>query len=86
MEKALLDLSEHKNNFYKEKSEFDKQIEQTKQDKDARIRQTFYGSSYGPNSSAINSTNYYKPLGYNSTGNEFRPATHGGSKRQSIGD
>lgn len=82
LEKALLDLNEHKNNFYKDKSEFDKQIEQAKTDKDARIRQTFYGqSSYilnpvnnVPDSSTINSSNYYKPIGY-STGTRFRPST-----------
>lgn len=88
LEKALLDLSEHKNNFYKDKSEFDKQIEQTKVDKDTRIRQTFYGSNAFPAShsllassgyadtSAMNMSNYYKP-GYQ-TGMKMRPGTQDG--------
>jgi len=97
LEKALIDLSEHKNNFYKDKSEFDKQIEQTMQDKDARIRQTFYGNGPYPGShnivstngvpepSSINSSNYYKPIGY-STGTRFRPSTQENSdKRGSVG-
>ena len=92
LEKALLDLSEHQNNFYKDKSDFDKQIEQTKTDKDARIQQTFYGKSPYPGShnmqnsegipdpSTINSSNYYKPIGY-STGTRFRPSTQESSIR-----
>ena len=96
LEKALLDLSEHKNNFYKDKSEFDKQIEQTKKDKDARLRQTFYGNGPYPGShnvlngsgipdpSTINSSNYYQPIGYN-TGGGFRPSTQENShKRMSF--
>ena len=89
LEKALLDLSEHKNNFYKDKSEFDKQIEQTKKDKDTRIRQTFYGSNAFPakhnllsgsgvaDPSALNASNYYKP-GYQ-TGLKARPTTQDGN-------
>lgn len=95
LERAILDLSEHRNNFYKDKSEFDKQIDQAKTDKDARIRQTFYGqgpypgnhtfmsSSGVPDPSSINSSNYYKPIGYN-TSTRFRPATQENNKRASY--
>ncbi|CAI2361554.1 unnamed protein product [Moneuplotes crassus] len=95
LERALLDLSEHQNNFYKDKSEFDKQIEQAKKEKDNRLRQTFYGQGYSaasnpmapggiPDPNSINSSNYYKPIGY-STGNKFRPSTQENSiKRSSV--
>ena len=96
LERALLDLSHHKNNFYKDKSEFDKQIEQTKKDKDARMRQTFYGAGPYPGSHNVlsngssdmavsNGNGYYPPpLGY-ATGTRFRPSTHDSSfKKTSI--
>lgn len=94
LEKALLDLSEHQNNFYTDKSGFDKQIDQAQSNTDTRIRQTFYGqgihtgghqmlNSGGINDpSTINSSNYYKPIGY-STGTRFRPSTQDNSMKPS---
>lgn len=97
LERALLDLSEHKNNFYKEKSDFDKQIEQTRKDKDVRMRQTLYGSSPYPGAPSINSNgaaqnpasvgynSYYGSMGFPAN-QRFRPSTqeNGHSKRISI--
>lgn len=96
VEKALNDLSEHRSNYMKDKIEFDKQIEQAKQDKETRLRQTFYGQGpYGtnvvaaaspngiPDPSTINSSNYYKPIGY-STGTSFRPSTQKGRGQKSA--
>jgi hypothetical protein len=94
IEKAMQDLSEHKINFYKDKSEFDKQADQTKKDKEARVRSTFYGKGPYPGShnvmnesgmpdpSSINSLNYYMPIGYN-TSTRFRPSTQETSNRAS---
>ena len=81
------------NNYYKDKSEFEKQIEQTKKDKETRIRQTFYGSNAFPAShgitagsladpAAMNITNYYKP-GMYQTGTRMRPNTQDGGANRS---
>ena len=80
------------NNYYKDKSEFEKQIEQTKKDKETRIRQTFYGSNGflgnhrimagGADPTAMNITNYYKPTGYQ-TGTKMRPNTQDGGTNKS---
>lgn len=85
------------NNFYKDKSEFEKQIEQTKVDKEARIRQTFYGSNGAypgshnllmnggvPDPAAMNNSMYYKPFGYQ-TGMRVRPSTQDRAKDKSPG-
>ena len=84
LEKALLDLSEHKNNFYKDKSEFDKQIEQSKATGNVGLRQTFYGSGPYPGShQLINSSGNFKPVGY-STSTRFRPSTQENSDKRSM--
>lgn len=81
------------NNYYKDKSEFEKQIEQTKKDKETRIRQTFYGSNafqsnHGitstnfPDPASMSITNYYKPGGYQS-GALMRPNTQDGAANRS---
>ena len=83
LEKALFDLSEHKNNFYKDKFEIDKQIEQTKIGKTSMLKQSFYGGNllrtnvnfftgYGL-SDPTNTSTVYSP-GYR-TGLKTRPAT-----------
>lgn len=72
-------------------------MEETQKDKDARIRQTFYGNGAYPGSNnllnngmseaaATNTSGFYRPAGY-ATGTRFRPSTQessNGIKRSSL--
>ena len=42
VERAMLDLSEYKNNFVVEKTSYERQMQQAKKDKESRLRNTHY--------------------------------------------
>ena len=42
VERAMLDLSEYKNNYVVEKTSYERQMQQAKKDKEARLRNTHY--------------------------------------------